>query len=226
MGRPGGRPGHRQDRRRLPAERQLGERRRILQDGDGSRRRRHQQRQRRPGEDHAAGQGRRPAGPEGRQDPAHLRRQPGHAGGRPEPDAAADHRGEGRRRARRLPVGHHAHRQRHRRTLRHSLPDAGVRRGQPDRARLQVVLPHHAGRHRFRAGLFGVPEGAEGRRPQGRLGGPGAREHRVRQFGRQRHRRGVRQGRSFDHPEHLLLGQFDRRAAAGAAAQGEESRRR
>ena len=25
-----------------------------------------------------------------RQDPAHLRRQPGHAGGRPEPDAAAD----------------------------------------------------------------------------------------------------------------------------------------
>ena len=64
-------------------------------DGDRARRRRRQQRQRRARQDPAARQGRRPAGAEGRQDPADLRRQPGHAGGRPEPDAAPDHRGEG-----------------------------------------------------------------------------------------------------------------------------------
>ena len=38
-------------------------------------------------------------------------------------------------------------------------------------------------------------QGAEGGRPEGRLDRAGAREHRVRQLGGQRHRRAVRQGR-------------------------------
>ena len=126
---------------------------------------------------------------------------------------------------RRLPVGHHAHRQRHRRALRHSVPHAGVGGRQPDRARLQVVLPHHAGRHRLRQGLFGLPQGAEGGRPEGRLD---RLVHENTEYGNSvasviaEH---VRQGRPADHAEDLLLGQLDRRAAAGAAAQGEESRR-
>ena len=61
--------------------------------------------------------------PRRRQDRGGLRRQPGHAGGRPEPGAAADHRGEGGGADRRLPVGHHGDRQRHRRATRHSVPE-------------------------------------------------------------------------------------------------------
>ena len=83
-------------------------------------------------------------------------------------------------------------RQRHRRALRHSVPHAEVGGRQPHRARLQVVLPHHAGRHRLRPRLFGLPQGAEGGRPEGRLDRHRAREHRVRQLGGQRHRRRVR----------------------------------
>ena len=38
---------------------------------------------------------------------------------------------------------------------------AGIRRAQPDRARLQMVLPHHAGRHRFRRRLCRLPQRVE-----------------------------------------------------------------
>ena len=46
-------------------------------------------------EGRAAGRREGPAGPRRRQDRGDLRRQPGHAGGGPEPGAAPDHRGEG-----------------------------------------------------------------------------------------------------------------------------------
>ena len=107
------------------------------------------------------------------------------------------------------------------------VPHRRIGRGQPHRARLQVVLPHHAGRHRLRARLFDLPQGAEGGGPEGRLDRAGAREHRVRQLGRQRHRRPVRQGRPARSRQKIAYSaNSTRRAAAGAAAQGEEPRRR
>ncbi len=79
---------------------------------------------------------------------------------------------------------------------RHGIPfvNGEVGRGQPHRARLQVVLPCHTGGARLRARLFGLPHGAEGGGPQDREHRSGAREHRVRQLGRQRHRRPVQEG--------------------------------
>ncbi len=71
-------------------------------------------------------------------------------------------------------------------------PEIGRR--QPHGARLQVVLPRDARRRRLRQGLFGLPQGAEGCRAKGRLDRAGAREHRVRQLGQQRHCRRLRQG--------------------------------
>ena len=59
---------------------------------------------------------------------------------------APDHRREGGRAQRRLSVRHYADDQRDRRKIRHSLCERRVGRRQPDRARLQMVLPHHAGR--------------------------------------------------------------------------------
>ena len=69
---------------------------------------------------------------------------------------------------RRLPVGHHADRHRHRRAPRHPVPERRIGRRQPHRARLQVVLPRHAGGRRLRPRLFGLPQGAEGGGPEGR----------------------------------------------------------
>ena len=64
---------------------------------------------------------------------------------RPEPDAAPDHRGKGGGGDRLLPVGHHVDLFGDRRASWRSVPDRRVGRRQPDRARLQVVLPHHTG---------------------------------------------------------------------------------
>src|SRR3979490_2913523 len=47
--------------------------------------------------------------------------------------ATVDFRGEGGGADRRLPVGHHAHRQRHRRAPRHPVPDRRIGRRQPHR---------------------------------------------------------------------------------------------
>ena len=58
--------------------------------------------------------------------------------------------------------------------------ESRIGRGQPDRARLQVVLPRHAGRRRLRPRLFGLPQGAEGGRQEGRFDRHHPREHRVR----------------------------------------------
>ena len=75
-----------------------------------------------------------------------ARRPAGQPVGRPEPGAAPDHAGERRRALRRLPVGRHPDHQRGGRALRQAVPDRRLGRPRPDRARLQVVLPHHADR--------------------------------------------------------------------------------
>ena len=134
---------------------------------------------------------RRPAGAEGRQDPG--RRSPTtRARRRPGQNQALRLITEEKVRGpdRRLSVGHHRDRPA-RSPRRHGIPfvNAGIGRRQPDRARLQVVLPRHPGRRRLRPRLFGLPQGAEGGRPEDRLHRHRPREHRVRQLGAQRDRR-------------------------------------
>ena len=139
---------NRQDRRDLSAERQRRQRRRPCQGGDRNRGRDHQQRASRPRQS-AGDQGSRSARPRRGKSRGGVRRQPGQPRDRTEPGAAADHRGEGGCAQRLLSVRHYADHQRDRRKIRHSLFERRVGGGQPDRARLQMVLPHHAGRVRL-----------------------------------------------------------------------------
>ena len=176
----------RQDRRDVSAERRRRQRRRSRQGGDRNRDGHHQQRPSRTRQ-FPAGQERRPRRPRRRQGRGGVRRQPGQPRHRPEPDAAPDHRREGGRADRRLSVRHHADRERDRREIRHSLRQRRVGRGQSHRARLQVVLPHHAGRVRLRQDLFRLPHRHEGVRRQDRQHRAGARQHRIRHLGLQRH---------------------------------------
>ena len=157
----------RQDRSDLSPERQCCQRRQLFQGGYrvGGR---HRQQQAPRAEGHPACRRRRPSQSRWRQDPGDLRRQPGHARGRPEPGPAPHHRREGQCPDRLLPIGHHGHRQRHGRAPRHSVPDAGIGGVQSDRARLQVVLPRHAGRRRLRQGILEIPHRTESRRDRRR----------------------------------------------------------
>ena len=108
------------------------------------------------------------AGSRRRQGRGGVRRQPGQPGHRTEPDAAPDHRGEGGRAHRRLPVRHHADGERDRREVRHSLRQRRVGGRQSHRARLQMVLPHDAGRVRLRQDLLRLSQGHESRRGEDR----------------------------------------------------------
>ena len=130
----------RQDRRDLSLERQRRQRRRAWQGGDRNRGRDHQQRQSRARQS-AADQECRPQGPRRRQGRGGVRRQSGQPRGRAEPGASPDHRRKGGGADRRLSVRHHADRERDRREIRHPLCQRRVGCGQPDRARLQMVLP-------------------------------------------------------------------------------------
>ena len=154
-------PADRQDRRDLSLERQRRQRRHARQGRDRSRDRYHQQRPSRARQ-FPAGQGRRPCRPRRRQGRSGVCRQPGQPRHRPEPGAAPDHRREGGGAHRRLSVRHHADHERHRREIRHSLRQRRVGRGEPHRARLQMVLPHHADRHRLRKRLSRLPHRHEG----------------------------------------------------------------
>ena len=146
----------RQDRRDLSAERRRRERRRPCQGGDRDRDGHHQQRSSRTRQ-FPAGQERRSCRSRRRQGRGGVRRQPGQPRHRTEPGAAPDHRREGGRADRRLSVRRHADHERDRREVRHSLRQRRVGRRQPDRARLQMVLPHHAGRVRLRQVLLRLP---------------------------------------------------------------------
>ena len=157
----------RQDRRDISVERQRRQRRRPCQGRDRNRDGYHQQRPSRARQ-FPAGEERRARRPRRRQGRSGLRRQPGQPGDRTEPGAAADHRREGGRADRRLPVRHHADDERDCREIRNSLRQRRVGCRQPDRARLQMVLPDHAGRRRLRQDLFRLPQGHEGRRRQDR----------------------------------------------------------
>ena len=100
-----------------------------------------------------------------------------------------------------------------------------VGRRQSHRARLQMVLPHHADRHRLRQGLCRLPRRHEGRRRQDRCDRAGPRQHRIRHLGRQHDQRRL-QGEGAGHrARHRLSRQRDRRAGPGAPAQGQEARR-
>ena len=163
----------RQDRRDLSLERQRRQRRRARQGRDRNRGRDHQQRQSRARQ-FAGDQECRPQGPRRRQGRSGVRRQPGQPRGRAEPGASPDHRREGGRAHRRLSVRHHADRERDRREIRHSLRQRRVGRRQPHRARLQMVLPRHAGGVGLRQDLSRLPQGHEGRRAEGRQHRAGA----------------------------------------------------
>ena len=122
----------------------------------------------------SAGQECRACGPWRRQGRSGVRRQPGQPRHRTKPGAAADHRREGGRAHRRLSIRHHTDRQRDFRKIRNSLSQRRVGGRQFDRARLQMVFPHNAGRHRLRQNLQRLPQGYEGGRREDRYGRHGA----------------------------------------------------
>ena len=109
---------------------------------------------------------------------------------RTEPGPAADHPGEGRRDDRRLSVEFDPDRQRDRRALRHPVRLRRVDRAEPDRAELQMVLPHHPDRRRFRRGLRRLPRSAESQGHSRRQRRADQREHRIRHLRGRRDRQG------------------------------------
>ena len=163
----------RQDRRDFSLERQCRLYRRPYQGRARSRDGYHQQRPSRTRQ-FPAGQECRARRPWRRQGRSGVRRQPGQPRHRTKPGAAADHRREGGRAHRRLSIRHHTDRQRDFRKIRNSLPQRRVGGRQSDRARLQMVFPHNAGRHRLRQNLQRLPQGHEGGRRQDRYGRHGA----------------------------------------------------
>ncbi len=185
------RPG--EDRRHLPVDRQCGERRPI---GQGRRRARRRDRQhcasRAQGD--AARRDGRPAQSRRRQDRARRGRPSGQSASRPAADDPADHPGPCRRHARLISFLGVAGRHRRRRAAGHSVSRRRFGRRQYHRARLQIHLPHHADRARFRQGLCRLPQRREEIRPEDRQHRRGQREHRLRHLGLRQHPR-RRQGR-------------------------------
>ena len=216
----------RQDRRDLSPERQRGQRRRARQGGDRDRGRDHQQRQS-CARQSAGDEECRPQGSRRRQGRSRVRRQPGQPRGRAEPGASPDHRREGGCAHRRLSVRHHADDERDRREIRHSLRQRRVGRGQPHRARLQMVLPDDAGGRRFRQDLSRLPQGHEGRRAEDRQRRASCtRTPNTAPRSRASSPACSRRTASPIAPGYRLLGQHHRRAEPGAAAQGQEAGRR
>ena len=198
-----------QDRRHLSAERQLGERRQLFQDGHRGRRRRRQQRQRRSRQDHAARQGRRPAGPE-----AAPRSQLIFADNQGTPAA-------GQNQALRLIteekvaalIGAYQS------GITLTASAIAERHGIPflNAESVAANLTERGFKWFFRTtpvavdfaraySTFLKEQKAAGQKVDSIAHRP--REHRVRQLGRQRHRRPVRQGRPQRHAEDRLLGQL------------------